>query len=131
MKIRTNRCSCGQLQVTVRGEPVRISICHCLECQRRTGSVYGVQARFPRDAVSVEGNSSEYRRVAESGHGVSMHFCPECGSTVYYFLDQVPGFVGVPVGGFADAEFPAPTISIYESYRHHWVQVPNDIERCD
>jgi hypothetical protein len=39
-------CSCGQLQVTTTGEPVRISVCHCLACQRRTGSAFGVQARF-------------------------------------------------------------------------------------
>jgi hypothetical protein len=46
---REGSCSCGQLRVTVSGEPVRVSICHCFACQQRTGSSYGYQARFPED----------------------------------------------------------------------------------
>ena len=38
-------CSCGQLQVTVEGDPMRIALCHCLACQRRTGAVISNQAR--------------------------------------------------------------------------------------
>jgi hypothetical protein len=34
-------CSCGRLRVEVDGEPARISVCHCLECQRRTGTAFG------------------------------------------------------------------------------------------
>ena len=48
-------CSCGQLRLTVEGEPVRVSICHCLACQRRTGSVFGVQARFRRSTGNDRG----------------------------------------------------------------------------
>ena len=56
-------CGCGQLQLACEGEPVRISMCHCLACQRRTGSVFGVQARFPRDQVTVvEGRSAQFSR---------------------------------------------------------------------
>lgn len=36
MTTRQASCSCGQLRLTCAGEPVRISVCHCLECQRRT-----------------------------------------------------------------------------------------------
>jgi hypothetical protein len=39
MTIRRAACSCGQLHLTIEGEPSRISMCHCLECQRRTGAV--------------------------------------------------------------------------------------------
>ena len=51
MTTRNAACSCGQLQATTSGDPVRISVCHCLACQRRTGSVFGMQARFPRAQV--------------------------------------------------------------------------------
>ena len=60
-------CSCGQLRLTAEGEPVRISICHCLACQRRTGSAFGIQARFPAERVHVEGRSSEYVRLSDDG----------------------------------------------------------------
>jgi hypothetical protein len=124
---RRAACSCGQLSVTCTGDPVRISMCHCLACQRRTGSVFGVQARFPREKVVVEGRAVDYVRVADSGGKVTSRFCPRCGTTVYYELEVVPGFVGVPVGGFADPTFPAPTVSIYEARAHRWVLNPLEV----
>lgn len=72
-------CSCGQLQAQVSGEPVRVSVCHCLACQRRTGSVFGAQARFPREAVTVVGTSAEYVRVGDEGTKATFRFCPKCG----------------------------------------------------
>ena len=79
MSTRIATCSCGQLSATVTGEPVRISICHCLACQRRTGSVFGQQARFHREGFSTSGPSSEYVRVGDEGSSVRFHFCPHCG----------------------------------------------------
>ncbi|WP_237065571.1 GFA family protein [Microbulbifer guangxiensis] len=125
---RLATCSCGQLQLRASGEPVRISVCHCLACQRRTGSVFGVQARFPLDRVSVHGYSKAYLRIADSGNQLTGHFCPECGATVYLTLDIEPDLVGVPVGAFADPCFPPPPASIYEQHRHPWVGLPEDIE---
>ncbi len=83
MTTRRASCSCGQLSVACEGEPVRISMCHCFACQRRTGSAYGVQARFPRDQVEIKGRATEFARVADSGNKVTFSFCPACGSTVY------------------------------------------------
>ncbi len=76
-------CSCGQLQATAVGEPVRVSMCHCLACQRRTGSTYGVQARFPHAQVEIRGKAREYvRRADGDGAERRFFFCPACGSTV-------------------------------------------------
>ncbi len=61
MTARHAACACGRLRVSCEGDPVRVSVCHCLECQRRTGSVFGVSARFPKDRVAVEGTSTTCR----------------------------------------------------------------------
>lgn len=127
MTTRRAFCSCGQLQLVCAGEPVRVSMCHCLACQRRTGSVYGVQARFRREDISIEGRFTQYVRVADSGNSVTFHFCPECGATVYWELSALPGFVGVAVGAFADPSFPAPKISVYEQRRHPWA-LPSELD---
>jgi hypothetical protein len=124
-------CSCGQLRLTAEGEPVRISMCHCLACQRRTGSAFGIQARFPAERVHVEGRSTEYVRVSDEGEERRFKFCPECGATVYYHLPAVPGLVAVPIGAFADPTFSPPRVSVYESRRHPWVSVPTGAERED
>ena len=127
----TNRiasCSCGKLTVSTRGEPVRVSICQCLACQRRTGSVFAAQARFPDDAITIEGRSTEYVRIGDEGSSARFHFCPECGATVFYRLDTVPGVVAIPVGAFADSSFPGPAVSVYEDHMHSWVRMPDDME---
>ncbi|WP_140635218.1 GFA family protein [Methylibium rhizosphaerae] len=128
MTIRLAACSCGQLTARVTGEPLRVSICHCLACQRRTGSVFGQQARFRRQDVSPSGTSSLYVRVGDEGSKVKFHFCPQCGSTVYYELEGLPDHLAIPVGAFADPSFPAPRVSVYEERMHGWVVPPADAE---
>lgn len=128
MPTRLASCSCGQLTAKVVGEPVRISICHCLACQRRTGSVFGEQARFRRKEVSISGASTEYVRVGDEGSRVTFHFCPQCGSTVYYELQGLEELLAIPVGAFADPDFPTPWVSVYESRKHSWVVPPAEAE---
>jgi hypothetical protein len=120
MTIRVASCSCGQLRIACEGEPVRISICHCLECQKRTGSVFAVQARFPREAVTIEGRASHWSRRGDSGGSATFSFCATCGSTVSWVPDEAPELVYVAVGAFADPKFPPPRVSVYEDRRHPW-----------
>jgi hypothetical protein len=126
MATRRASCSCGQLTVEVEGNPVRVSICHCLACQRRTGSAFGMQARWPREQVRIEGDATEYVRISDEGEERSFFFCPTCGATVYYWSD--PERIAVPVGAFADPNFPAPRVSVWEDRMHPWVGLPDGIE---
>ena len=126
---REATCSCGQLRIAVEGDPVRVSICHCLACKRRTGSAFGYQARFPIEGFEVVGEHREHIRYSDDeGEERRLFFCPECGSTVYYTLESQPDVVAVPVGAFADPDFPPPRVSVYESRRHAWVQLPEGID---
>ena len=106
-------------------------MCHCLECQKRTGAPFGAQARWPRDKVTITGTATAWTRIADSGNTITFHFCPVCGSTVYYGIDDQPDVVAVALGNFADPTFPAPRFSVYEERRHSWVAVPDGAERMD
>jgi hypothetical protein len=128
MTTRRASCACGQLVATTTTEPIRVSVCHCLECQRRTGSVFGAQARFHMTSVRVAGNANVFVRVGDSGGKISFRFCPNCGSTVWYTLEAQPDIMAIPVGAFADPGFPAPLRSVYENRRHSWVAIPEAIE---
>ncbi len=128
MSTRLASCSCGQLAARVSGDPVRVSICHCLACQRRTGSVFGQQARFPRQNVTIAGQSTRYTRVGDEGTRATFHFCPQCGATVYYEAEGQEEWLAIPVGAFADPGFPAPTVSVYEERMHRWVVPPPEAE---
>src|ERR1700749_4012456 len=73
MTTRRAACSCGQLHLAIEGEPARVSMCHCLECQRRTGAVNSNQARFRPEQITVHGQATVWERQAESGNAVTFH----------------------------------------------------------
>ena len=126
MSTRIASCSCGQLTATAVEDPLRVAICHCFACQRRTGSVFGAQARFNRKSVSIQGRSTQYVRVGDEGTKITFNFCPTCGSTVHYEIGE--DSIAIPVGAFADPTFPEPTFSVYEERMHAWVNLPPNIE---
>src|SRR5262249_18549107 len=121
MPTRIATCACQQLRVTCAGDPVQVSLCHCLDCQRRTGSTYGVAAFFPRSNIEASGVFRTYTRKSDRGFAVNFHFCPGCGSTVFWQPERKPDVLAVAVGSFADPSFPAPSRSFYEERRHLWV----------
>jgi hypothetical protein len=121
-------CSCGQLRVTTDGDPVRISMCHCLACQRRTGSAFGMQARWSNDQVVIRGRYTEYLRISDDGHERTYRFCPDCGATVFWTNKDSPDLIAVAIGAFADSSFPQPTVSVYGSRRYPWLSLPEGIE---
>jgi len=133
MAAREAACHCGQLRLEVAGDPFVVSMCHCLACQRRTGSAFGMQAAFTPDQVHVVGRFSDYLRVSDEADRKEhiFHFCPECGSQVFYTEPTEPDLIVVSVGAFADPSFPPPTESGYDSRRHSWLAVPATIERHD
>jgi hypothetical protein len=113
---------------------LRISICHCLDCQRRTGAPFSMQVRYARDKVTaITGERKEFTRIADSGNSVTFSFCPHCGSTIFWALSAFPDVFAVAVGAFADPGFSAPRVSVYERRRHHWVDLTGltDIEHLD
>ncbi len=123
---RTAACACGRLTARCTGEPERVSICHCLDCKRRTGSAFSYNATFPEAQVAVSGPSTRFRRTGDEGHWCEYQFCPGCGSTVAYGIERRPGMVTVPVGAFADPDFPEPRFSVFGELRHKWCRLETE-----
>ena len=127
---RTAACHCGQLHLDVAGDPVVVSICHCLACQRRTGSAFGLQAVFRAGQVAIRGRFSDYSRISGEADRKEhvFHFCPDCGSQVFHTEPTEPDQVVIAVGTFADPSFPPPTESGYHFRRHPWIGLPDSIQ---
>jgi hypothetical protein len=128
---RTASCRCGQLKATATGDPVRVSVCHCLNCKKRSGSAFAVQARWPKAQVTIDGASKTFVKVADSGNRATFHFCPDCGSDVYYeidgkFDDKFNDLVAIPLGAFDDPWFASPAYSVWEERKHDWVEISGD-----
>jgi hypothetical protein len=126
---RRAQCHCGALQVMATGEPEWVNVCHCKACQRRTGAVMHSGAYFASSRVLIEGATKVYSRPADSGLEISFHFCPQCGSNVYWRASRFPDHYGIAVGAFADPAFPAPGFSVWEEAMHAWLGLSPDIAR--
>ena len=124
---RTASCRCGQLTAIATGDPVRTSVCHCLNCKKRSGSSFAAQVRFAPDAVTIDGRSSTFDKVGDSGGRATFHFCPDCGSDVFYLTEGDPdSLVAIPIGAFDDP-FPfTPVYSVYEGRKHDWVEIAGE-----
>jgi hypothetical protein len=90
---------------------------------------FGVGAYFPKDQVRTEGPDKVYVRGSDSGRKIKLHFCPNCGSTVFWRPEFVPDLTGIAFGAFADPSMPWPTLSVWETTRHPCVTFDHELDR--
>jgi hypothetical protein len=124
---RMARCCCGALCAEVSGDPTLVAACHCEQCQRRTGAAFGISAYFPANQVRPSGANRVFSRESQAGRRVRTHFCPECGTSVYWEADFMPGHIGIAAGTFFDPDFPSPTVSAWEQSKHSWIAFDSDV----
>lgn len=122
----TATCACGQASITVDSPPSLHGVCHCTNCKRRTGSAFGISAYFEQKAVVARtGETRTYAfHHAAQDHDQERHFCPTCGTTLFWFVSAVPDKIGIAGGCFADDGLPEPTCSITDRKREPWLSLP-------
>ena len=103
---RVAQCQCGQLRAVATDEPDFVVMCHCIECQRRTGAVFGTGAYYEKSRVRIEGASKLYTRDGQEGRKFRIHFCPNCGSSIYWDGDFRLTHYGIAVGGIRRPNVP-------------------------
>jgi hypothetical protein len=119
---RTASCSCRSLSIRASGEPKKISACHCAACQKRTGSAFGVAVFYDCERTTTAGVAQTYVRRGDSGQNVEFHFCPTCGSTVFWYPAIRPGWVAIAIGCLDDKSL-RPTQAAYEHDRLGWASI--------
>ena len=122
----TARCRCGRLSAVCTGEPVRISVCHCLECKARSGSAFAAQVRFPRDQVALSGDPSEWVFTGGSGKPTSFYSCPTCSTTLWFINSAFADTIAVALGNFENPYAFTPRVSVYESRMHDWLAITGE-----
>ena len=118
-------CVCGAVRFRASGEPLRVTVCHCAWCQRRTGSAFGIEVVFNDDQVALAGeNIASYRHVSdESGRWLDISFCSRCGGNLGFSLEAAPGIRTLPAGAFDD---PAWVHTKRTKFRHVYVRSQRD-----
>jgi hypothetical protein len=91
VRVRYGGCSCGAVRFEVRGEPLAVGTCHCLECRKATGAAYVAYADWPRTAFTSTGHAREY---------MGRSFCTICGSRLFHLTSER---AEIMLGAFDDA----------------------------
>ncbi len=113
---RRGGCNCGQVQLEIRGDPMRVGLCHCVTCRKETGGPFMAFAVWDSSQVSVTGETGSW--MAATDH---RHFCPACGSTLFGTHDT-DSEVEVRVGTLDDAPSGlAPGYELWVPRREHWL----------
>ncbi len=118
------QCQCGQIAIELPSRKPFVVACHCLDCQRRSGSAYGLLAYYAASELVITGTSKCFIRSSADGNQVKSYFCPECGTSIYVQLDKQPTLIGVAVGTIANPGFYPPDISVWEDTMHSWASIP-------
>lgn len=126
MKLYTGGCLCGKVRFSALGRPYRVGICHCLDCRKFHGALFHASAIFPQDAVTIEGETSNY---------AGRHFCPHCGSSVF---SRTGDEIELNLGSLDAPDQLKPTYEIWTVRRETWLppfplsrRYPRDRETAD
>lgn len=100
-------CVCGAMRFKAIGEPLRVTICHCKWCQRRTGTAFGTEVVFNSEQVVLTGHDiARYRHISDdSGRWLDVEFCRRCGSNLGFTLEAGPGLRTLPAGAFDEPDW--------------------------
>ena len=105
----TGGCLCGDVRIEAVGKPYRVGICHCLDCRKHTGSLFHASAIFPEDAVTITGETREFK---------GRSFCPRCGSSVF---GRSADEIEVSLGALDAPDQFTPTYELWTVRREAWL----------
>jgi hypothetical protein len=121
----TGGCLCGAVRYTSDAEPAFVAVCHCVTCQKYTGSAYSINVGLPGESVTITGSShATYEdRSGSSGKPFLRTFCSRCGSPISGRGDAYSGLIFLKAGTLDDPSQVKPAIHIWCSEKLPWVVI--------
>jgi hypothetical protein len=124
-------CRCGAVSVEIYGKPRMMVQCHCLDCQKFSGTGHTSNAYFAKSDVKIQGETREFSVMADSGAEMTRSFCPMCGSRLFGTNSERPDLVSITVGCLEDQGWFKPQMVLYTSRQHDWDITSDEIEQFD
>lgn len=122
---RMGRCCCGKTVIEVTGDPALNGVCHCNNCKQRTGSAFGISVYYRSDNFRIIHDSTVTFELSNEQGKQVRHFCKNCGSTVFWYVELFGDLVGVAGGCFAENPLPQPDFNAVEENQCPWVSFPD------
>ncbi len=116
----TGGCMCGSVRYECTAAPLMAGNCHCLDCQRATGSAYASVFFVPRSAVTITGEVKYYESKGDSGNNIQRGFCPMCGSRLFGLPALMAENIGIMAGSLDDSSEHKPAFDIYAARAQPW-----------
>ena len=122
-------CQCGALRYEVRGEPLDLYVCHCLECRHQSASAFGISVIVrSADFVIVSGAPRVWTRKAPVSGTLDCYFCPTCGSRCWHGDPAREETLSVKGGSFDDPPDLSRAKHIWTKRRMPGVLIPDHAE---
>ncbi len=123
----TGGCQCGTIRYEVDGEPRQVVACHCTDCQRQSGSAFGMTMVVDEAAFRVtEGESKTFASTSATGRAKLGAFCPDCGTRIYHKPEWRRGTISVKPGTLDDTSWLRPQVHLWTSRKQGWVTTASD-----
>ena len=113
-------CICGQITYAANAEPLFSGVCHCKDCQRGTGSAFSCVVAVPDAQFAVTGTPKHHTHTGGSGKGVTISFCPNCGSRLFSQVEAMQGVTMIEAGTLDDTSVFQPQMHIFRDSAQHW-----------
>jgi hypothetical protein len=124
-------CQCGRVRYRVAAERSFLVVCHCRECQRQSGSAFGMSLMVPTEALHIEGELKLFERSSDSGRPLRCYFCPECGTRIYHQPSYAEGIANIRAGTLDDTTGLTPQMHTWTRSKQPWVPLPQDVPTHD
>ena len=113
MSVFSGKCLCGDITYKCHAEPSVIFNCHCEDCRRATGSVFGTNLFVPEDELEIFGEVSSYSHTADSGSAMTKRFCPNCGSLLFGNNSAKSNVVSIRAGTVDQLDLIKPVVNVF------------------
>lgn len=125
---REGGCQCGSVRYRLEGETVALAVCHCTECQRQSGSAFGMSLIVRSASFRLlSGELGTFTRPCDSGRTLECAFCTGCGTRIYHRGTFMQDVVSIKPGTLDDTSRLAPTLHVWTKRKQPWVLVPEGV----
>ena len=126
-------CQCGEVHYQIKGEPLVLYRCHCTECQKQSGSGFGMSMWVQNDDFEIlRGSLKYFHRIADSGGKMECFFCDNCGVRIFHkTLNIKQDYIVLKPGTLHNTQALQPTADIWLKSKHAWFEPPDETDHFE
>ena len=127
-EIQSGGCLCGKISYQFnKSDAISAHHCHCLDCQKSTGSGKATILLVPDSSLEIDGNLKFFTVQGSGGSHISRGFCENCGSPLISFVEENADIKFIKVGSINDSSWVNADSNFWSSTSNKWSPVDETI----